>query len=69
VPDSSSLDAAERQRRGALHERLYGADGRESQRVEFVNRLGSEWLPALPDVDERLRRPRRRARANVNGGH
>jgi ubiquinone/menaquinone biosynthesis C-methylase UbiE len=39
----------------------YGADGREAQadmnRVEFIHRLGSEWLPALPDVDARLRRP------------
>lgn len=24
-------------------------------RVQFVNLLGSDWLPAIPDVDERLR--------------
>jgi SAM-dependent methyltransferase len=39
----------------------YGADARESQadtnRVEFLHRLGSEWLPAIPDVHERLQRP------------
>src|SRR5918999_2827719 len=39
----------------------YGADGREAQadtnRVEFINRLGSEWLPAIPDVHARLRQP------------
>ncbi len=36
----------------------YGADAREGQadanRVQFVNLLGSEWLPTLPDVHERL---------------
>jgi len=39
----------------------YGDDGREAQadmnRVEFIHNLGSEWLPAMPDVHERLRRP------------
>jgi ubiquinone/menaquinone biosynthesis C-methylase UbiE len=37
----------------------YGADAREGQadanRPMFVNLLGSEWLPAVPDVHERLR--------------
>ena len=36
----------------------YGADAREGQadanRPMFVNLLGSEWLPAVPDVHERL---------------
>jgi 2-polyprenyl-3-methyl-5-hydroxy-6-metoxy-1,4-benzoquinol methylase len=36
----------------------YGADTREGQadanRPMFVNLLGSEWLPAVPDVHERL---------------
>ena len=36
----------------------YGADAREGQadanRVQFVNLLGSEWLPSVPDVHERL---------------
>lgn len=27
----------------------------EANRVLFVNHLGSDWLPALPDVDRRLR--------------
>jgi 2-polyprenyl-3-methyl-5-hydroxy-6-metoxy-1,4-benzoquinol methylase len=39
----------------------YGADGREGQadlnRVQFLNFLGTEWLPSLPDVDARLRAP------------
>jgi ubiquinone/menaquinone biosynthesis C-methylase UbiE len=39
----------------------YGADGREAQadmnRIEFIHRLGSEWLPAMPDVHARLQRP------------
>jgi SAM-dependent methyltransferase len=37
----------------------YGADFIEGQgdmnRTQFVNLLASEWLPALPDVDARLR--------------
>ncbi len=36
----------------------YGADAREGQadanRPMFVNLLGSEWLPSVPDVHERL---------------
>jgi hypothetical protein len=36
----------------------YGADAREGQadanRVMFINLLGSEWLPSIPDVHERL---------------
>jgi hypothetical protein len=36
----------------------YGADAREGQadanRPMFVNLLGSEWLPVVPDVHERL---------------
>jgi 2-polyprenyl-3-methyl-5-hydroxy-6-metoxy-1,4-benzoquinol methylase len=39
----------------------YGDDGREAQadmnRVQFLAHLGSEWLPAMPDVDARLREP------------
>ena len=38
--------------------RDYGTDGREGQadtnRVQFINFLGTEWLPAVPDVHERL---------------
>lgn len=38
----------------------YGADAREGQadvnRTLFVNLLGEEWLPAIPDVHERLAR-------------
>jgi 2-polyprenyl-3-methyl-5-hydroxy-6-metoxy-1,4-benzoquinol methylase len=37
----------------------YGADMREgiayANRAMFVNLMGSEWLPAVPDVHERLR--------------
>jgi 2-polyprenyl-3-methyl-5-hydroxy-6-metoxy-1,4-benzoquinol methylase len=37
----------------------YGSDGREAQaaanRPQFVHLLTSEWLPAMPDVEERLR--------------
>lgn len=37
----------------------YGADFVEGQgdmnRTQFINLLASEWLPAMPDVDERLR--------------
>jgi len=37
----------------------FGALGREAQaeanRPLFANLLGTEWLPAIPDVDERLR--------------
>ncbi len=36
----------------------YGADAREGQadlnRPAFINLLGNEWLPAIPDVHERL---------------
>ena len=39
----------------------YGADAREGQadlnRVQFLNFLGTEWLPSLPDVHARLRAP------------
>ena len=39
----------------------YGADGREAQadlnRVQFLHHLGSEWLPSMSDVHDRLRRP------------
>jgi len=39
----------------------YGADGREAQadlnRVQFLHHLGSEWLPSMPDVHDRLQRP------------
>ena len=38
----------------------YGADAREGQagqnRPAFLQLLGREWLPAIPEVDERLRR-------------
>jgi SAM-dependent methyltransferase len=37
----------------------YGAEFRDSiaslNRPMFLNQLGSEWLPAMPDVDQRLR--------------
>jgi 2-polyprenyl-3-methyl-5-hydroxy-6-metoxy-1,4-benzoquinol methylase len=29
----------------------------DMNRVNFINLLGSEWLPALPDIHERLRQP------------
>ena len=54
--------------------RLYGSDGREGQagmtRPLFVNLLGSAWLPALPDVDARLRAdpPARIADIGCGGG-
>jgi 2-polyprenyl-3-methyl-5-hydroxy-6-metoxy-1,4-benzoquinol methylase len=36
----------------------YGEEGREAQaaanRPQFLNLLGSEWLPAMPDVHQRL---------------
>jgi SAM-dependent methyltransferase len=38
--------------------RHYGADAREGQaetnRTQFINFLGSEWFPKIPDVHERL---------------
>jgi 2-polyprenyl-3-methyl-5-hydroxy-6-metoxy-1,4-benzoquinol methylase len=50
--------AAFRQGGGVPYER-YGADFREGlglcNRATFINRLGSEWLPAIADVDTRLR--------------
>ena len=37
----------------------YGEDVREAQgacsRPEFINLMGTEWLPAVPDIDARLR--------------
>jgi 2-polyprenyl-3-methyl-5-hydroxy-6-metoxy-1,4-benzoquinol methylase len=39
--------------------RNYGADAREGQadtnRTQFINSLGSEWIPTVPDVHDRLR--------------
>jgi 2-polyprenyl-3-methyl-5-hydroxy-6-metoxy-1,4-benzoquinol methylase len=39
----------------------YGDDGREAQesynRVMFLNHLGSEWIPSMPDVHARLQAP------------
>jgi 2-polyprenyl-3-methyl-5-hydroxy-6-metoxy-1,4-benzoquinol methylase len=39
----------------------YGDDGREAQaafnRVQFLNHLGSEWIPTMPDVHARLQAP------------
>jgi 2-polyprenyl-3-methyl-5-hydroxy-6-metoxy-1,4-benzoquinol methylase len=39
----------------------YGADGREAQaatnRVQFLKHLGSEWIPSMPDVHDRLQAP------------
>jgi SAM-dependent methyltransferase len=39
--------------------RHYGADAREGQaetnRTQFINFLGTEWFPKVPDVHERLR--------------
>ena len=44
----------------------YGADVREgiaeANRVMFINLLAQEWLPALPDIDARLRDTARPAR-------
>lgn len=44
---------------GAIPFEDYGTDIREgiadSNRVMFVNLLGSQWLPAIPEVDARLR--------------
>jgi 2-polyprenyl-3-methyl-5-hydroxy-6-metoxy-1,4-benzoquinol methylase len=46
---------------GGVPWQAYGADAREAQadlnRVQFAHFLGSEWLPSVPDVDERLRAP------------
>jgi hypothetical protein len=43
---------------GGVPQRDYGALGREAQadsnRALFLSLLGSEWLPAIPDVHERL---------------
>jgi SAM-dependent methyltransferase len=43
---------------GGLPYAEYGADAREGQadanRPMFINLLGSEWLPAVPDVHKRL---------------
>jgi SAM-dependent methyltransferase len=50
----------------------YGHDMHEGQgranRALFRHLLGTEWLPSLPDVDERLRRPGARV-ADVGLGH
>jgi SAM-dependent methyltransferase len=52
----------------------YGADAREGQsdtnRPQFLNLLGSEWIPAMPDVDARLRAdpPARVADVACGGG-
>jgi 2-polyprenyl-3-methyl-5-hydroxy-6-metoxy-1,4-benzoquinol methylase len=44
---------------GGVPYESYGADMRESiargNRPMFVNLLGSQWLPAVPDIDQRLR--------------
>lgn len=43
---------------GGVPYAAYGADAREAQaalnRPAFINLLGEEWLPAIPDVHERL---------------
>jgi 2-polyprenyl-3-methyl-5-hydroxy-6-metoxy-1,4-benzoquinol methylase len=50
----------------------YGADGREAQadmnRVEYIHRLGREWLPSIADVHERLQRPGARIADLACGG-
>jgi SAM-dependent methyltransferase len=54
------LDAVERAFRtgGGVPWEAYGSHGREAQadanRPVFLNLLGEEWLPAIPDVHERL---------------
>jgi 2-polyprenyl-3-methyl-5-hydroxy-6-metoxy-1,4-benzoquinol methylase len=57
---------------GGVSWAAYGADGRESQaalnRVQFLNHLGSEWLPSMPDVHERLRQPGARVADLACGG-
>src|SRR4029077_17579598 len=44
---------------GGVPYESYGDDMRESiarlNRPMFVNLLGSQWLPAVPDIDQRLR--------------
>ena len=50
----------------------YGRDMHEGQgrqnRAAFLHQLGEEWLPAIPDVDERLREAGARV-ADVGCGH
>ena len=50
----------------------YGADGREAQadqnRALFLNELGREWLPSLPDIHARLSEGGRVADVASGGG-
>jgi SAM-dependent methyltransferase len=58
VEPIDDLLTAFRTGRGVPYER-YGDDFREGQgrinRPTFLSDLGAEWIPAMPDVDERLR--------------
>jgi 2-polyprenyl-3-methyl-5-hydroxy-6-metoxy-1,4-benzoquinol methylase len=60
VSFTSALPAVEEAFRtgGGVPWTAYGAEGREAQaganRPQFVHLLASEWLPAMPDVHERL---------------
>jgi len=72
TPMESLLDAY--RTGGGVPFAAYGADLREGQadvnRTAFLQQLGQEWLPALPDVDARLRRhpPARVADIGCGGG-
>jgi SAM-dependent methyltransferase len=57
---------------GGVSWEAYGADGREAQaalnRPLFAKLLTQEWLPAIPDVHERLQRGGRVAELACGGG-
>jgi 2-polyprenyl-3-methyl-5-hydroxy-6-metoxy-1,4-benzoquinol methylase len=57
---------------GGVPWEAYGSDGREAQadvnRPVFEHLLGQEWLPAIPDVHERLSRPGARVADVACGG-
>jgi SAM-dependent methyltransferase len=57
---------------GGVPWEAYGADGREAQaalnRPLFTHLLAQEWLPAIPDVHERLQQPGARVAELACGG-
>jgi 2-polyprenyl-3-methyl-5-hydroxy-6-metoxy-1,4-benzoquinol methylase len=57
---------------GGVAWEAYGADGREAQaalnRPLFTHLLTQEWLPAIPDVHERLQQPGARVAELACGG-
>lgn len=57
---------------GGVPWEAYGADGREAQaalnRPLFTHLLTQEWLPAIPDVHERLQQPGARVAELACGG-